>query len=102
MNDPNALMWESIRTIPFDDYETLERMADSDDQTFVPVLVELLFSFVPESREGYQEIEDTLRLLTGENYDDFDWNEWVKWVGRHDEITPPLGSMVGRVSFSKR
>ncbi len=91
MNDPNALMWESIRTIPFDDYETLERMADSDDQTFVPVLAELLFSFVPESREGYQEIEDTLRLLTGENYDDFDWNEWVKWVGRHDEITPPPG-----------
>ena len=84
-------MWESIRTIPLDDYEALERMADSGDQTFVPVLVELLFSFVPESREGIQEIEDTLRLLTGESYDDFDWNEWIKWVGRNDEVTPPTG-----------
>ena len=32
---------------------------------------------------------NALRHLTGERYGDDAWREWINWLGRHSEITPP-------------
>ncbi len=85
----NALMWRSLPALRRRDHTVLDAMAASGDQSFVPVLIEI--SYLSQIRDVQTLVGagNALRHLTGEEYGDDAWREWINWLGRHSEITPP-------------
>jgi hypothetical protein len=69
-----------------------ERMAESGDMAFVPVLVEFLR--VQLFYEGRTTYSAYLAQLVGDQPDlspegAGDWKRWSEWLGNHPEIQPP-------------
>jgi len=61
--------------------DTLDEVVERNDQSLVPFLVEIL-RFMP-SRNSADLIGQTLRDLTGQNYESDDWNAWMEWLGQN-------------------
>ena len=96
--DPTAIMQASLAYLaaylgaPGEvDTSIIRRMGESGDTAFVPVLVELLFFGYVMPRNVVDEISAALAELTGESSAEFDWPEWITWLGQHPEVSGPPG-----------
>lgn len=82
--------------------EILEQIAESGDQRFVSVLLELMRARQIGIIVGsYDLIIETLEGLSGQSYQD-DWPSWVEWYGQSDLQPPPgftswKGQLLGRL-----
>ena len=85
----NTLMWRSLPALRQRDHTLLDAMAASGDQSFVPVLIEISYLSQIRDVQTLAGTGNALRHLTGEKYADDAWREWINWLGRHSEITPP-------------
>ena len=82
-------MWATVTVLDLDDPAPIERIVETGDQAFVPVLVELFLHPWVLGPRVEASLDEGLHALTGESYTAPKWREWVKWVGRHDEVAPP-------------
>jgi len=65
-------------------------MGRSGEQSFIPVLVELLPFSASMSITQEREIESALARITGEDSFVF-WSDWFRWLSARPEIRPPPG-----------
>ena len=72
-----------------------QKMADSGNKTFIPVLLEFLrFQPQPASRQAMIRLIN--QLLEGDDslvipLERNDWAWWIEWLGNHPEVQPPDG-----------
>ena len=89
-SDSGALMYKALESVFAGDATAIVEMAILDDRSFVPVLIEFLrFPWDLEPEVG-QQISATLTRLTGETFGG-EWDLWLEWLGKHEEIRPPSG-----------
>lgn len=63
------------------------RLLATDDRSWLPGLVDLMF-YVP--RERREELLDVLRSLSGEDRGER-YYDWVEWIGSQEDLEPHLG-----------
>ncbi len=65
----------------------LEDVLENEDRSLVPVIVESMrYAF---SNDVIRAMGDTLRSLTGQNFEDLDWRSWAEWLGNNRDQYPP-------------
>ncbi len=82
-------MWALYDGFGQSDHGVVGSMALSGDRTYIPVLIEFLFSPRIFNRLALIEAGEALRQLSGQRFRDDDWQGWVKWLGSQEQITPP-------------
>ena len=74
--------------------EAVEKMGESGDESYIPVLIEFLrFPWLLEPRTRVT-LLSSLAKLSGREYaqltvEQREWDWWVEWLGRHPEVQPP-------------
>ncbi len=99
------LMYSALESALEGEARPIERMGDSGDPAYIPVLVEFLrFPWWQLDREVEVAIHSSLERIAAQNFFQVEpqvgtelatgpdrWMQWVLWVNRHPEVTPPVG-----------
>jgi len=87
--DSNRLMWRLYDGFGAGDHGAIGAMALSGDKTYIPVLIEYLFSPRISNSMALTEAGEALRQLSGQRFGNDDWQKWVEWLGSQETIRPP-------------
>ncbi len=79
----------------------LEDVLENEDHRMVPVIVESMRYAL--SNDVIRAMGNTLRALTGQNFDDLDWRSWAEWLGRNrDQFPPPDDYFEWKINYLRQ
>ena len=97
----NRLMYDALDSALLGDPWDIEKMGETGDPAFIPVLVELMrFPWWLRDRSVELAIFDSLDRIAARNpsieavdsgREPDEWFRWVVWIGQHPEVWPPPG-----------
>jgi len=95
-DDPQGLMAAALRRTFIGDTSAVQKMGDSGDSAYIPVLIEFLRFPWPPEQETRVTLVSSLARLIGESpeqlaLEQFEWDWWADWLGNHPEVRPPAG-----------
>ena len=85
---------------PNDTHEAVTLAFANNDQSMVPVMIEML-RFIGDL-ELVGETNNALSVITGQEFTGVfgDWDEWMEWLGRNaDEYSPPDGYLDWKIAL---